>query len=355
MPVMLRPDACANKKRSGCRKGAWSASAWSRGVGCIDEQSMRAACIVPSTELAAVLNVQTGRAVDVLPEEHRTEEFRGGRLNLHARACNGCSGWHAAGIQLSPLPVFPSRSSAFPGALWLVWVVASVVGQPRGRRDRTTIGSRTWHSHHRHPHRARALAQTCTHRMASAMAELAIKVIQQTTTSSRFRPRSPTLAFVHRTYPPPNKKKTNGKGISPRFCPQRMTTLHRKERRSQMRRPVKLHTTRPSHGAAYKASMPRKASAPAMLAPMAAEGIDAAPGASVGCGLPVLESVGVFTLVTPVEFVPIEETPVPEGTTTGADVTMTDVTTAVLVSTTEDTSYDEDGAAVADGAGVATG
>lgn len=133
---------------------------------------------------------------------------------------------------------------------------------------------------HQYTDITRAVDQRCTNRMASAMAELAIKVFQQTTASPGPHPcivRHPPHAVSAKP-----KTKSNSKGISPRSSPQRMTTLHRKERRSRMRRPVKLHTIQSSHQAAYKASMPRKASAPAMPAPMAAEGTDAAPGASVG-------------------------------------------------------------------------
>ena len=86
-----------------------------------------------------------------------------------------------------------------------------------------------------------------------------------------------------------------------------------------------------------------------MPAPMAAEGIEPAPVVSVGWGLPEPESVGVFTLVMPVELWPTGPAPVPEavpeGTTTGAEVTAV-VSTAEDEAEDEASSYDEDGASV---------
>lgn len=69
------------------------------------------------------------------------------------------------------------------------------------------------------------------------------------------------------------------------------------------------------------------------------------------------ESVGLFTLVTPVELPPIEYAPVPEGTTglgAGAEVT----TAVEETTTTEDGAADEgaaDDEGAAEGAGVWTG
>jgi hypothetical protein len=62
----------------------------------------------------------------------------------------------------------------------------------------------------------------------------------------------------------------------------------------------------------YKASIPMKAMAPAIPAPIAADEMEAAPVCSVGCGLPP-DSVGVFTLVMAVPLPPMPEAPVPEG------------------------------------------
>ena len=113
-----------------------------------------------------------------------------------------------------------------------------------------------------------------------------------------------------------------------------------------------------------------KAIAPAIPAPIAAEGMDAAPGCSVGCGLPVsaplLDGVGLLMLVTAVPLLPMPDAPVPEGTTTtlvetSVMVASAEVETSVTVTSSveEDEGEDEgEGEEVSAGvvcAGVCTG
>lgn len=91
---------------------------------------------------------------------------------------------------------------------------------------------------------------------------------------------------------------------------------------------------------------------------MAADGSEAAPGTEDSDGDPVLpvgvpESVGVLTLVTAVELLPMEDAPVPEavpiGTGVAEETLGAEVITVTDVSVTSVTYADDEAGAVSEG------